>query len=839
MRFFDLSALPNCCLAPLPPPLSSQGGGIFSRSGVFGLLYTTIVGCRAEQNGGGLHAEDTEASIVASVLRANTADRTGGANFEVSSLNANAAVTNLTDVSFEHNVAEQGSWRTASALAFTRTRLGYVRGVSFAGNLGVYSMRREAAPGPRWLCQPGHYMPDAADFTIPGNFTGCNLFPCAPGYFGRQQDRATPSEILSPADSCTGQPASLVVSSGGRSSPTCDEPCPPGHYCPEGTSEPLPCPSGTSNRHSRGAELDDCRPCFLGQFQPETAATNCSICPAGTYSAELGQTECADCPKGGYCRTKGAVSSLVWQACPAGSFNPHSGSTSSAACELCPPGTSSLERGANSSATCKSCARGTYAIASGQAECQQCPAGTSSSIGAKSCEPCAAGAYAAFAGMGACVPCPHPLYSTPGSVTCAACKPDFYLVTDGRAELLTRPTEHCKPCPVHANCSAFDTSLASLGVPRDYWRASTATAELHRCRDSTKCVGSTAASGGRALAGHAAAGDMYCEAGHAGPRCESCIASGEYFSRSSGGCATCPDSSRFAILAGVVAGAALLLVGLKAAVERLPRSLADRLSNTRDLIGVQPKLKVLISFYQVCATLTDVYGVRLDDEFTGWLDFVDVIGLDLLDLIYPGSCLGSMKWRLLFSALWPYAAFLLLSFGIAVHALVARRGHEAFSFRKTLRTVLMRCLYALILIFYLVLPSVSRSIFKARQCESFTYDDETGKRISFLLADLSLTCNSGPGWSNESAGLQAYFWPLFVIWPVAVPIGFLMLLLPTRSALRRKRITMLARASSFLWRDYEPALLFWEVIDMYRKVPSPESRQMEHALTPPFPPGAR
>ena len=691
-------------------------------------------------------------------------------------------------------------------------------------------------------CQLGSWMPPTGRFE--GDFTGCSE-PCSNGTVGTRPD---------------------------HTSSDCGGLCPAGHYCEKGTVEPKPCPEGRYTPSQGATSLAACIRCDQGSFQPKKGSIACSSCPAGTYTERAGATECFECPPGGYCEEAGAATSKVWKPCGSGTFNPDRGSDSPDACLKCPAGTASSATGQHHSSICERCRPGTFTADVGQSTCERCPAGASSLAGATECKLCQQGEYASEAGQSACVTCPHPLSSPIGSVDCPVCLEDFYMRDPGvnSADMMANPDQHCKPCPPFANCSAFNSSLAFLGVPENYWRASVKTAKLYPCLDSEACAGSAnpAFSRRRAQADHTAE-SMYCKTGHTGPRCEVCVESGQHFNRSSGRCVDCPSRSRFAIMAGVVVGTVLFLAGLNIAIKRLPHYYLDRVCNVQRSIGFQPKFKILVSFYQVVATLTNVYGIRLHPAFTSWLDVLDDLNLDLVDLSFPATCVGSMETRLLITAFWPYALVLATTVGITAHALVKRyvrrrskesephtdestslsnQGAElstdtslmvSLSFRSSkyfIRAVRARCLYALVLVFYLVLPSVSRSIFKARQCESFAYDDETGRRISFLLADLSLTCNSGPGWSNESAGLQAYFWPLFVLWPVAVPIGFLMLLLPTRSALRSKRITMLARASSFLWRDYEPALLFWEVIDMYRKVPSPESRQMEHALTPPFPP---
>ena len=216
------------------------------------------------------------------------------------------------------------------------------------------------------------------------------------------------------------------------------------------------------------------------------------------------------------------------------------------------------------------------------------------------------------------------------------------------------------------------------------------------------------------------------------------------------------------------------------------------------------------------------------------------LSFDIVDLTLPYACLGSMPSRLLFGALWPFAVTSALVIGIAVHALVMHiaAGAAAPSRSEALRTVASRCLYALVFVCYLELPSVSRSIFTAQHCESYAFDDATGQAISFLTADLSMHCNTGPGWTNEAQRLAAYFWSFFVLWPVLVPLGFLALLLQVRAAVRAQRVSSIARSSAFLWRDYDSAHLYWECIDLWRKVCRAQYlSSLSSAVTPPTPRG--
>ena len=98
---------------------------------------------------------------------------------------------------------------------------------------------------------------------------------------------------------------------------------------------------------------------------------------------------------------------------------------------------------------------------------------------------------------------------------------------------------------------------------------------------------------------------------------------------------------------------------------------------------------------------------------------MDAISLDLIGLTYPDACIGSMGDRLLLAGLWPILSIMLGGAALACYALVEWLLSGRADARDLVRLTLRRLLYWAILVAYLVLPSVSRSIFKARQCESF------------------------------------------------------------------------------------------------------------------------
>ncbi|XP_042595397.1 multiple epidermal growth factor-like domains protein 6 [Cyprinus carpio] len=165
--------------------------------------------------------------------------------------------------------------------------------------------------------------------------------------------------------------------------------CPPGHYCPQGTQLPLPCPQGTIRNSAGGSIADDClecppgyfcerkgltkpsglcsegyycpggqntskppeyvcgaghfcesgsiieRPCFPGSFQPSLGQHRCEVCPAHFFCHENGMTQPFPCQPGFYC----PVGASNQHPCPPGSYGNLSGLAESSECSQCDPGT--------------------------------------------------------------------------------------------------------------------------------------------------------------------------------------------------------------------------------------------------------------------------------------------------------------------------------------------------------------------------------------------------------------------------------------------------------------------------------------------------------------------
>ena len=68
--------------------------------------------------------------------------------------------------------------------------------------------------------------------------------------------------------------------------------CPPGHYCPAGSTleTMIPCPAGTFRLTTRGSSVDSCFKCPEGSSNALEGSTICVLCGRGSTNSEDSKT---------------------------------------------------------------------------------------------------------------------------------------------------------------------------------------------------------------------------------------------------------------------------------------------------------------------------------------------------------------------------------------------------------------------------------------------------------------------------------------------------------------------------------------------------------------------
>ncbi|KAL8012133.1 putative tyrosine-protein kinase ephrin type A/B receptor [Plasmopara halstedii] len=213
--------------------------------------------------------------------------------------------------------------------------------------------------------------------------------PCKEGFYCVQGSyTATP----------TGQTNSL-----GRIGDVCTR----GHYCPQGTSNPIPCIPGTYSETTQNVNASNCLPCSPGYICSTSGiVTPFEKCPAGFFCTGGDSVATQRCPKGFEC----PESSIKPRACPAGTFADEIGLST---CKVCPE-RFYCEAG---SVIPLVCPQGHY-----------CPSQTPSPTK----YPCPAGSFGNFSSLASpteCTQCPPGRFCTglpPTNTTSGECAPGFY-----------------------------------------------------------------------------------------------------------------------------------------------------------------------------------------------------------------------------------------------------------------------------------------------------------------------------------------------------------------------------------------------------------------------------
>ncbi|GCC23266.1 hypothetical protein chiPu_0001660 [Chiloscyllium punctatum] len=328
----------------------------------------------------------------------------------------------------------------------------------------------------------------------PGLAHESSCVPCSPGMHCASAGLSNPTGPCHPGYYCTGSAISPTpikhLVEFDNATFTGNDVCPIGHYCPEGSQHPWPCPQG-SYSHTVGLVSEaQCQRCPYGHYCNQLGLTDVSqaqpcdpgyvchtgstvprpsdgiqgyvcprghrcpagvirelVCKAGTYNPSPGAGICLLCPAGTVCSNSSTVEPI---ACPKGYY-----CSSRTTFPLpCPEGTYNALNGASSADVCLSCPAGLYCQGMANSEpdgpCTEgyyCQGGASSPIPQSNPKfpmngPCAAGYYCP-AGTKSPIACPKGTFkNTTGGASsefCAPCYPGYYCANEG----LSQPNGLC------------------------------------------------------------------------------------------------------------------------------------------------------------------------------------------------------------------------------------------------------------------------------------------------------------------------------------------------------------------------------------------------------------
>ena len=204
---------------------------------------------------------------------------------------------------------------------------------------------------------------------------------------------------------------------------------------------------------------------------------------------------------------------------------------------------------------------------------------------------------------------------------------------------------------------------------------------------------------------------------------------------------------------------------------------------------------------------------------SGLSDWLKPLDFDLGSFVFADwKCVGGLTTRVAFNGLWPLV--LMLAVALALTAREAAR-------KGSLRSAVLRSMKFAVVISFCVLPSVTRSLFLAFQCQSFGFDDLASETKSYLTASLDIEC-SGYGAHQPIIALAVGF---IVLWPLAMPLLYVFLLYYCRRSIQNHQPSTLSRAIQFLWSDYEDTYYWYEMIALTKKLVREHVRESSYTST--------
>ena len=262
------------------------GGGVYTTGTAGTSKSITITNCNIYENtanqGAGIRIAETIVTLTGCYVYKNTGTTLGGG------ISAVAGALVLRSTTFWDNTASaSGACALYVKTAVSGPKSELFNNTFLTGTVSCSTgqmISYEATTG--FTCTAlGEWMP-ATPFSSPlATFTGCR-FKCNPGTYGS-------SFTLTDA--------------------ACTAPCTVGHYCPQGSAAPTPCPANTYMDSTGASVCTNCPTfatttttgatsiaachCIRGYYTDTdvSGATICSVCPEGATTAAAGATGVSQC----------------------------------------------------------------------------------------------------------------------------------------------------------------------------------------------------------------------------------------------------------------------------------------------------------------------------------------------------------------------------------------------------------------------------------------------------------------------------------------------------------------------------------------------------------------
>jgi hypothetical protein len=253
-------------------------------------------------------------------------------------------------------------------------------------------------------------------------------------------------------------------------------------------------------------------------------------------------------------------------------------------------------------------------------------------------------------------------------------------------------------------------------------------------------------------------------------------------------------------------------------VVKMERRAHDWNRNCSQVMG-----KILIGLLQMLSELPAALSLSFPDAFAAVLDAVQVFLLDIFEVFHI-DCIAPLSVHARFSVIMalPFVGLAIVQLLRCIaDARAGRGGVDKELVAKRRAANKDKASNRMFFVFFLLYPLLSRTAFHMTPTACWSL----GPDESWHMDDMSIDCASG-----VHVGFMVAAFVFIVVYPIGIPLAFLVFLLRDRTAVvptssqpevAGGATTVASAASSaydFLKKDYKPAYYYFECVNLLEKL---------------------
>jgi hypothetical protein len=259
------------------------------------------------------------------------------------------------------------------------------------------------------------------------------------------------------------------------------------------------------------------------------------------------------------------------------------------------------------------------------------------------------------------------------------------------------------------------------------------------------------------------------------------------------------------------------------------RSNKDTEKETRTIASrLKARLKIYTTLWQIISIMPFALDLRFPDAYTSIASTLQIFNLDIRRSALV-SCSSDNSYdaidALFVSTVYPIVVVVCLWLASTIHIWINEKRYVKKDKSLGDSSLVKSNYFMAFLVFtYLILPSITVTIFEVFSCKDVDPDDTVGGDDRYMMVDYSVSCSSSKYHFGRVWAIVSIF-----IYPIGIPAFYLYLLFGARAdivsredescgeeemELRTRRL----RPLRLLYDSYEPKLWYWALVDTARRL---------------------